>query len=131
MSTIADDLRERTLRFALCILAFCRKLPDHWVFRELGRQLLRAGMGVSGNYWSACRARSDREFIAKLGVAVDEADESFLWLTLFVRGGLRGDVETKNLLAESGEIRAILSKSHKTARENRRQRKAREKRAKP
>ena len=81
-------------------------------------------MGVSGNYWSACRARSDREFIAKLGEAVDEADESFLWLTLFVRGGLRGDVETKNLLAESGEIRAILSKSHKTARENRRQRKA-------
>jgi len=128
MSAIADELRERTLRFALRVLAFCRNLPSNWIFQEIGRQLLRAGMGVAGNYWSACRGRSDREFIAKLGVAVDEEDESFLWLTLIVRGGLRTDVETKNLLTESGEIRAILSRSHKTARENRK-RKKRDKRS--
>jgi four helix bundle protein len=128
MSDIADELRERTFGYFLRILAFCRRLPDTWEIRELGRQLLRAGMGVAGNYWSACRGRSDREFIAKLGVAVDEADESVLWLTAFVRGGIRQDLETKDLLSEGGAIRAILSKSHKTARENR-QRKAREARA--
>jgi len=128
MSDIADQLRERTFRYFLRILTFCRRLPDTWEIRELGRQLLRSGMGVAGNYRSACRGRSDREFIAKLGVAVDEADESVLWLTAFVRGGIREDLETKNLLSEGGEIRAILSKSHKTARENR-QRKAREARA--
>jgi four helix bundle protein len=120
MASIGDELRSRTLRYALRILAFCRRVPDAWESRELGRQLLRAGMGVAGNYWSACRGRSDREFVAKLGVAVDEADESVLWLTAFVQSGIRDDVETKGLLAEGQEIRAILSKSHKTARKNRR-----------
>jgi four helix bundle protein len=127
MSEIADELRERTLRYALRVLAHCQELPDTWVAREIGRQLLRAGMGVAGNYWSACRGRSDREFVAKLGVSVDEADESVLWLTAIMRSAIRNDSDTKNLLREGQEIRAILSKSHKTARENR-QRKAREKR---
>jgi four helix bundle protein len=120
MSDIADQLRQRTLRYALRILKFCQDLPDTWPPRELGRQLLRAGMGVAGNYWSACRGRSDREFIAKLGVAVDEAEESLLWLTAIEQGGIRADAETTALLTEGGEVRAILSKSCKTARENRR-----------
>jgi len=125
MSQIADELRERTLRYALRILAFCRQLPDTWDTRELGRQLLRAGMGVAGNYWSACRGRSDREFVAKLGVSVDEAEESVLWLTAFMRSGIRNDGETRALLGEGEQLRAILSKSHKTAKENRRRRKTR------
>jgi len=119
MSEIADQLRQRTLQYVLRIIAFCRQLPDGWDVREIGRQLLRAGMGVTGNYWSACRARSGREFVAKLGVAVDEAEESVLWLTALLQSGIRTDPETKNLLKEGGELRAILSKSHKTARENR------------
>jgi len=123
MSEIADELRQRTFRYALRIIAFCRQLPDNWVAREIGRQLLRSGMGVSGNYWSACRGRSDREFIAKLGVSVDEAEESVLWLTAIAESSIRDDLDTKNLLSEGRELRAILSKSHKTARENR-QRKA-------
>jgi len=81
-------------------------------------------MGVAGNYWSACRGRSDREFVAKLGVAADEADESVLWLTLLIQSGMRDDAETRSLLAEGHEIRAILAKSHKTARQNRRQRRS-------
>jgi hypothetical protein len=72
------------------------------------------------NYWSACRGRSGREFVAKLGVAVDEAEASVLWLTLITRSGIRGDAETKDLLSEGRQLRAILSRSHKTARENRR-----------
>jgi hypothetical protein len=79
-------------------------------------------MGVAGNYWSACRGRSDREFIAKLGVAVDEADEGVLWLTAIIRSGIKEDPVTKDLLREGQELRAILSKSHKTARENRQRR---------
>jgi len=122
MSEIANELRERTLRYGLAVLSECKRLPDDWCAREIGKQLLRAGMGVAGNYWSACRGRSDKEFIAKLGVAVDEADESVLWLTVVIRGGVREDLETRGLLREGQEIRAILSKSHKTARENRRKR---------
>ncbi len=86
-------------------------------------------MGVAGNYWSCCRGRSDKEFVSKLGVAVDEADGSVLWLTAVVQAAIRTDIETKNLLGEGRELRAIPSKSHKTARENRRG-KAREAREK-
>src|SRR5476649_1688487 len=128
MSEIADQLRHRTQRYGLRVIACCQQLPETWVAREIGRQLLRAGMGVPGNYWSACRGRSDREFIARLGIAVDEADESVLWLTAIIQSGIRQDVETKGLLREGQELRAILSKSHKTARENR-QHKAREAKA--
>lgn len=120
MDNIGDELRERTFRYGLRTIRFCKTLPDDWVARELGRQLLRAGMGVPGNYWSACRGRSDREFIAKLGVAADEADESVLWLMAIVQSGVREDLEGKNLVQEGQELRAILAKSHKTARENRR-----------
>jgi len=124
MSSIADALRERTFRYGLRIIRFCKGLPDNWIARELGRQLLRAGMGVPGNYWSACRGRSDKEFIARLAVAADEADESVLWLTAITQSGVREDFEGKNLLREGQELRAILAKSHRTARENRRRRRA-------
>ena len=122
MTVIADELRQRTLRYTLQILAFCRNIPDRWEARELGRQLLRAGMGVSGNYWSACRGRSDREFIAKLGVAVDEAEESVLWLTAFIQSGICNNVSAKNSLQEGTELRASLSAPHRTARKNRHER---------
>ena len=127
MTTIADELRQRTFRYALRVLFFCRKLPDTVEGREIAKQLLRAGMGTSSNYWSCCRGRSDAEFIAKLGVAEDEAAESVMWLMLILQGGVRDDAETKDLLQEGREITAILSKSHKTARENRRQKKAQSK----
>jgi four helix bundle protein len=84
-------------------------------------------MGIAGNYWSACRGRSDREFVAKLGVSVDEADESVLWLTAIIQSGMRTDADAKYLFGEGQEIRAILSKSHKTARDNRKRRKTRKK----
>lgn len=118
--TIAEDLRQRTFRYALQTIQFCRALPDTWDAREVGRQLLRAGMGTASNYWSACRGRSDSEFISKLGVAEDEAAESVLWAMLIIQSGIRDDVKSKDLLSEGREITAILSRSRKTARENRR-----------
>jgi four helix bundle protein len=117
--SIAEELRQRTFRYALRIITFCRKLPDSREGAEISRQLLRAGMGTAANYWSACRGRSGREFVAKLGVAADEAGESILWLMLIVQSGIRDDEHTKQLLGEGREITAILSKSHKTAKENR------------
>jgi four helix bundle protein len=119
MNEIADRLRARTHRYLIRIIRFCQRLPDRWTEREIGKQLLRAGMGVTGNYWSACRGRSDKEFIAKLGVAADEADEAVLWLTAILDVPIRNDQEPRELSAEGQELRAILSKSHKTARENR------------
>lgn len=122
MSTIADELRERTFNYTLRITRLCRTLPASCDVREIGAQLLRAGMGTTGNYWSACRGRSDREFIARLGVAEDEAAESVLWLMLISRGGIRDDAETRDVLREGRELTAILSASHEIAKENRRKR---------
>ena len=84
---IAEQLRQRTFRYALHTVAFCRKLPDSAEGREICRQLLRAGMGTASNYWSACRGRSDKEFVAKLGIAEDEAAESVMWLMLILQSG--------------------------------------------
>jgi len=120
MNEIAEALRQRTLRYTVGIIRYCRTLPDGWVEREIGKQLLRAGMGVSGNYWSACRARSHKEFVSKLTVATDEAEENVLWLSAIAQSGVREDAETKELLGEARQLRAILSKSASTARENRR-----------
>ena len=122
--SIAEELRERTFRYTLRIIAYCRKLPETWEGREVSKQLIRAGMGTSANYWSACRGRSPDEFIARLGVSEDEAAESVRWLMLILQSGIRDDAATKDLLGEGREITAILSKSHKTARENRRKSKS-------
>ena len=123
MNEFAETLRQRTLEYTVHTIRYCRNLPDDWIAREMGRQLLRAGMGVSGNYWSACKARSGREFIAKLAVATDESEENVLWLTAFERSDVRNDSETRLLLREAQELRAILSRSTRTARENRRSKK--------
>jgi four helix bundle protein len=123
MDNIAEELRQRTFRYALRIISFCRELPVTWEGREISRQLLRAGMGTASNYWSACRGRSGAEFIARLGVAEDESAESVMWLMLAVQSEIRNDKKADDLLREGREITAILSKSHKTARENRRRQK--------
>ena len=69
----------RTKRFALRILKLFRSLPKTEEARILGRQLLRSGTSIGANYRAACRARSRAEFIAKLGIVLEEADETVFW----------------------------------------------------
>jgi four helix bundle protein len=123
MSEIADELRHRTLRYTLRIIRLCRKLPETWVDREVGKQLLLAGMAVTRKYWSSSGGRSDKEFLDGLKDAIQGTDDSVLWLTVIVQSSIWDDLEVKSVLGEGKEIRAILSASHKTARENRRRRK--------
>jgi four helix bundle protein len=84
----------------------------------VARQLARSVPSVSANYRSARRARSRAEFIARLGIVVDEADESEHWLAVLKKSELGSGSELDWLLRESGELRAIFSKSLMTAREN-------------
>jgi four helix bundle protein len=115
----AQELRNRTKKFAVDIVRMCRQLPNEWQTRTLGGQLLRSGTAVAANYRAACRGRSDKEFCAKLGVVVEEADESQLWLELLpvASPGISGSLHGK-LLAEAGELTAIFTASYKTAKEN-------------
>lgn len=115
------NLRDRTMEFAVRTVRFCQKLPDNWINRRLGGQLVDAATSVAMNYRSALRGRSRAEFIAKLGIAVEEADESEGWLDLMVRVEIGRGEERDWLFDESKEVLAILSAAQKTAKENRHQ----------
>ena len=80
------ELQDRTKQFALRALKLADVLPHSAADRAIFSQLIRAATSVGANYRSACRARSRAEFAAKLGIAVEEADESLYWLEL-VRDG--------------------------------------------
>jgi four helix bundle protein len=117
MPTNADELRGRTKRFAFNIINLIKRLPHNIATDAIARQLIRSGTGVASNHRSACRARSRREFIAKLGVVLDEADESELWLEALIQCELAPTVlPVKPLLQEAAELRAIFFQSVRTAR---------------
>jgi four helix bundle protein len=110
-----QDLKARTKQFALRILRLYRSLPAKEEARILGRQLLRSGTSVGANYRAACRARSRAEFIAKLGIVLEEADETIFWLELLLEGGIIKHEKLDALLKEADELTAIFVASICTA----------------
>jgi len=127
-----QQLRDRTKAFAQGIVKLCHSLPVEWDVREMGKQLLRSGTSVAANYRAVGRARSDKEFCSKLGVVVEEADESQLWLELLPEAApaISGKLH-KDLLRESGELTAIFTASHTTAKRKLAEKKASKKRGRP
>jgi len=101
----AEALKKRTKRFALDILRFRRTLPPTDDARDLGRQLSRSGTGVAAGYRSVCRSRSDSEFAARMGMALDGADESALWLEIITEDGLSRTPTAFKLLDEAEQLR--------------------------
>ncbi len=110
-----DDLKRRTKQFALRILKLVAALPKTIAGRTIGGQLARSGTSVAANYRAACRARSKAEFISRLGVVEEEADESALWLELIIEGELMKKELVEALWAEADEIVAIMTSSRKSA----------------
>ena len=110
------DLRDRTKRFPLRVLKLCDSLPKTEAARTISRQLLRSGTSVAANYRAAGRARSRAEFVAKMGVVVEEADESVFWLDLLVGSGMIAKPRLDDLVAEANELVSIFVASQKTAR---------------
>ena len=115
----AKELQKRTQRFAVDIIHFSSQLPKTDAARVIGRQFLRSGTSVAANYRAACRARSRSEFIAKVGVVVEEADETLFWLDLLVESNLSAADSVDRLRAECGELVKIFSSSFTTAKKNR------------
>jgi len=112
---LGNDLKVRTQKFALRILGLYRSLPKNEESRILGRQLLRSGTSVGANYRSACRGRSRNEFIAKIGIVLEEADETVFWLELIAEAGLVPGEKLTDLLKEANELTAIFVTSLRTA----------------
>jgi four helix bundle protein len=84
----ARELQDRTKKFALRIINAFSRLPKTEAARVIGRQFLRSGTSVAANYRAACRARSAADFISKISVVVEEADETLFWLELVVEANL-------------------------------------------
>ncbi len=110
-----NELKLRTKKFALRIIKLVDALPKTTAGRAIGNQLMRSGTSVGANYRAACRARSKVEFIAKLGVVEEEADESAFWMELIIESGLIKESLVSELLKEANEVTAIMAASRISA----------------
>ncbi len=110
-----NELKQRTKTFALRIIKLVDALPKTTAGRAIGNQLMRSGTSVGANYRAACRDRSKSEFIAKLGVVEEEADESAFWMELIVESGLMKESLVSVLLKEANELVAIMAASRISA----------------
>jgi four helix bundle protein len=114
--TPQEQLRQRTKKFALQIISLCRSLPNNSEGWVIGKQLLRSGTSVAANYRAAGRARSRAEFIAKIGIVVEEADEAVFWLELLEESGTLSSQQMQLLMKEACELLSIFSASYRTVR---------------
>jgi four helix bundle protein len=109
------ELKARTKRFALRVVSLVEALPKTVSGRAIGNQLVRSGTGVGSNYRACCRGRSRAEFIAKIGVVVEEADESAFWMELIIEGSLLPAGKVEPLLTDANELVAIMAASRISA----------------
>ncbi len=115
MSTMTkEQMRERTKQFALRVIRCVDALPRTTAGRVVGSQLVRSGTSVGASYRSALRARSDADFSNKIGVVLEEADESGFWLEIIVDAKLLPESKIAALLTEVNELTAIFAATHKT-----------------
>jgi four helix bundle protein len=116
----ADGLKLRTKDFALRIIKLFQALPGSDEARIIGKQLLRSGTSVGANYRAACRSRSRAEFLARLGVVVEEIDETVYWLDLLAASNILAQPRLAALQREAAELFRIFVASQLTAKANKR-----------
>ena len=110
-----EELKGRTKQFALRVIRLAEALPRTQSGRVIGNQLLRSATSVAANYRAVCRARSQADFVHKLGIVEEEADESLFWLELVVEANLIPACRVEDLIQEADELTAIFVASRKTA----------------
>jgi len=114
-STNSDDLKRRTKCFALMAIRLCQGLPRSQASTVISRQLLRSATSVGANYRAVCRARSTADFVSKLGIVLEEADETLFWLELLIESGATHPEKVTALVKEADELVAIFVASLRTA----------------
>src|SRR3954454_24160553 len=119
MTHSPQEFQQRTKQFALRVIRLVDRLPNNKRSGDvIGKQLLRSATSVGANYRSACRARSPAEFLAKMGIVEEEADESAYWMELLIDAEIVKREVLGDLYAEADEIVAMVVASIKTARQN-------------
>lgn len=112
----ADAMKARTKRLALGVIRMSQALPRNREADTLARQIVRSATSVAANYRAACRGRSKTEFLSKLGVVEEEADETLLWLEFLMESDLMPSTLGQELWSECDQILRIVVASIKTAR---------------
>ena len=114
----AEELKERTKQFALGVMHLVEAVPKSTKARAIANQLIRSGTSVAANYRAACRSRSHAEFVSKIGVVEEEADETALWLELIISDKILPEKKVNPLLIEANELVKIMAASFISARNN-------------
>jgi four helix bundle protein len=110
------ELKARTKTFALRIIKLTRAIPkSDDAGRVIAKQIVRSGTSVAANYRASCRARSQAEFVAKIGTVEEESDETALWLELLIESGIMPAKKLSALLEEANALTAIMAASRMTA----------------
>jgi len=115
----SEELKKRTKEFALSVLKLVGSVPQSKSVDIISKQLTRAATSVGANYRAACKARSKADFISKITVVEEEADETQYWLELLIDLETGDRQEVTRLLEEAKELTAIFTASGKTAKHNR------------
>jgi four helix bundle protein len=120
MNPKAEALQERAAAFAVAVVRLCEAIPDTQATRTIKGQLIDAATSVAANYRATCRGRSKAEFIAKMGLVREEADEAYGWLVMLVKIGAVKEDDARELIREAWELTAIFNASFATAKRRRR-----------
>ena len=113
-----NEFKKRTKQLALRIIRLVESLPDTPICNVIGKQILRSATSVGANYRAACRAKSEVDKIAKLGIVEEESDETLYWLELLVEASIIPETRLTDLMKEVNEIVAMTGSSIKTLRKN-------------
>ena len=113
-----SELKKRTKKFAISILHLIDDLPKDNKGQIIRYQLGKSGTSVGANYRASCRAKSKADFIAKIEIVEEEADECCYWLEIITEAGIMNNERTKGLLKEANELTAIFTATGKTSKEN-------------
>jgi four helix bundle protein len=115
---LAAALKKRSKRFAIDVIWLCRHFPHSVDAMVVAKQLIRASTSTAANYRAACRTRSPADFVSRISVVAEEADESEFWLELTLESQISEGNRIRRLLKESGELTAIFTASRDTAKRN-------------
>lgn len=115
MASKPEELQQRTKAFALRIVRLFQALPRTDVARTLGRHLLRSGTRVAADCRAVCRTRSRAEFISKMGVVLEEADETVFWLEMLIETGVVPGAKLTDLLSEANDLVRVFAASGRAA----------------
>lgn len=114
-----NELKIRTKQFNVAAIKICEQLPKNAAGFELAKQLIRSSGSVGSNYRAACRAKSTADFIYKIEIIIEEADESMYWLEVIVEAELLTSKIAEPLIKEANELVSIFVATVKTSKENR------------